>query len=139
MRYPSRPSLIAAVVAAAISALVVLWLALAGGQRQSADAISSSHTARGLHLGPFAPRPGEAFVPSAKLNLEKPPWEATPENTPAPPPGHVAAWTVSPPPPNPFAPPPPPPIVPPDPATTRPPMNNPGGVDGDRPPRSQTN
>jgi hypothetical protein len=66
-----------------------------------------------------------------------PPWEATPENTPPEsiPPGHIPAWEVHPPRPDPNQPAPPVPVPPPDPATHQPPMDNPGGVDGDRPPR----
>ncbi|HEY3353531.1 MAG TPA: hypothetical protein VGQ83_09800 [Polyangia bacterium] len=86
-----------------------------------------------------APRPpaaGPALTGAAAVTPEKqiPPWEATPANTPPPPPGHIPAWVVKPPRPEPSAPP-APPVEPPDPATHRPPMHNPGGVNGDRPPR----
>lgn len=66
---------------------------------------------------------------------ETPPWQATPENTTTLPPGTVPAWRVNPPPPDPNAPLPPPPKEPPNPALNRPPMDNPGGVNGDRPER----
>jgi hypothetical protein len=79
------------------------------------------------------PQVGKAPVATAERPMV-PPWEATPQNTPPVPPGHIPAWQVKPPRPDP-TPPPPPPVPPPDPATHRPPMHNPGGVDGDRPPR----
>jgi hypothetical protein len=65
------------------------------------------------------------------------PWEATPESSPPLPDRHIPAWQVRPPPPDPNAAARPEPTSPPDPATTRPPMDNPGGVNGDRPPRAE--
>ncbi len=53
---------------------------------------------------------------------------------PSPAPGVLSVEQVAPPPPVPFAPP-PAPAEPPNPATHRPPVDNPGDVDGDRPPR----
>jgi hypothetical protein len=63
--------------------------------------------------------------PSALMKVpdEIPPWKATPVNTPALPPGTVAAWQVNPPPPDPSSPPPPPPHEPPNPALLRPSMD----------------
>jgi len=63
------------------------------------------------------------------------PWEATPETSPEVPEHHLPAWEVNPPPPDLNRPPPPPPRDTRDPATYRPPKHNPGGVNGDRPPR----
>jgi hypothetical protein len=73
-------------------------------------------------------------VPSDRRD-ETPPWQATPQNTTTLPPGTVPAWQVNPPPPDPSAPIPPPPREPPNPAQHRPAMDNPGGVNGDRPER----
>lgn len=67
---------------------------------------------------------------------EMPPWQATPQNANALPPGTVPAWQVDPPPPDPAQPLPPPPREPPNPALHRPAMDNPGGVNGDRPERA---
>jgi len=61
------------------------------------------------------------------------PWQATPENTPQVDDHHIPAWKV--PTPGPVAWTPPPVIEPPNPVETRPPSQNPGGVNGDRPPR----
>jgi hypothetical protein len=70
--------------------------------------------------------------PGAKV---PPPWEATPDNSPPVPKGQIPAWVVKPPRPDPTLQPPPVPHPPPDPAVFQPPMHNPGGVNGDRPPR----
>jgi hypothetical protein len=72
---------------------------------------------------------------AGSLADETPPWKATPNNTPALPEGTVPTWEVDPPPPDPSAPLPPDPVDPPNPAEHRPPLHNPGGVNGDRPPR----
>lgn len=84
-----------------------------------------------------AERAGKATSPAATPGApEVPPWQAS-----AAPragellPGTVPVSAVNPPPPDPDAPMPPPPVEPPNPALHRPPMDNPGGVDGDRPPR----
>lgn len=64
------------------------------------------------------------------------PWEVTRDNAPPPPRGHTPAYQVRPPPPDAArASSAPVPVPRPDPASTRPPMDNPGGVNGDRPPR----
>jgi hypothetical protein len=65
------------------------------------------------------------------------PWEATRENTPPVPAGQVPAWQVRPAAPDPTMHMPAAPVAPPDPQTTTPPMDNPGGVNGDRPPRPE--
>lgn len=92
------------------------------------------------------PEPGNANAPSrasaagpgvpGQPTKETPPWQATPQNTTTLPPGTVPAWQVDPPPPDPSLPLPPPPREPPNPALQRPPMDNPGGVNGDRPERT---
>jgi hypothetical protein len=63
------------------------------------------------------------------------PWEATRENTPAVDEHHIPAWKV--PTPRPTAWNPRPPSPPPDPIGNRPPTENPGGVNGARPPRER--
>ena len=60
---------------------------------------------------------------------------STPENTPMPGKGYIPAWKVKPPRPDPNAPAPPLPAELPNPQLVRPPMHNPNGVNGDRPPR----
>jgi len=76
-------------------------------------------------LGRSAPAPTQPTIP---------PWEARPENAPGKVPEHqIPAWKVLVPPPVAWTP--PPPVEPPNPITHPPPMHNPGGYDGDRPPR----
>lgn len=92
-------------------------------------------------VGISSPAPAPTTAPSTEARKsgapprELKPWEATKENSPPVPKGHIPAWQVNPPPPPPPSPPWPPPREPPDPQIHRPPMHNPGGVDGDRPPR----
>jgi hypothetical protein len=69
------------------------------------------------------------------LTREVPPWASKQEGTAPPPPHHVPAWQLRPPPPSAGDPTPSPPAEPPNPATHRPPDDNPGGVNGDRPAR----
>jgi len=69
-------------------------------------------------------------------HAETPPWQ-TPRDSKEPlPPGSVPVWRVDPPPPDRAAPMPAAPVEPPNPATHRPAMDNPGGVNGDRPERA---
>jgi len=70
----------------------------------------------------------------APIEKETPPWESTPENTPNKGPGFVPAWQVQPAPPisHEWS----RPQEPPNPITHRPPMTNPGGVNGARPERA---
>lgn len=63
------------------------------------------------------------------------PWEATSDDSRPVPAGQVAPWVVQPPKPNPVTQTPPRPVPPPDPQTSKPPLENPGGVNGTRPPR----
>jgi hypothetical protein len=63
------------------------------------------------------------------------PWEVTAENAKPAPPGFIPAASVRPPQPDPATPEPPRPVEPPNPTAYRPPTDNPGGVNGDRPPR----
>jgi hypothetical protein len=64
------------------------------------------------------------------------PWQVSRENTPPPPEGYVPAWKVRPPRPEQLGQVPlPPPREPPEPSLHRPPVENPGGVNGDRPAR----
>ncbi len=73
-------------------------------------------------------------VTRAGQPAEGPPWHAPPGDARALPPGTVPVEQIKPPPPDPSAPP-PAPREPKNPATHRPPVHNPGGVDGDRPSR----
>ncbi len=68
--------------------------------------------------------------------VEPQPWAATSTNSPPAPPEQIPAWQVRPPPPDPNAVRPVDPVAPADPMGNRPPMENPGGVNGSRPPRS---
>lgn len=79
---------------------------------------------------------GGLRAPNAPVELTDatPPWQTTPENSPPLPAGYVPAWVVKPPAPDPNGAL-PEPVEPPDPLTTPPPMDNPGGVNGDRPER----
>jgi hypothetical protein len=74
-------------------------------------------------------------APLARVQIPKetPPWKSAPSDTP-PPAGFVPAWKIKPPPPRPYVP--PRPIVPLNPIAHRPPMKNPGGVNGARPERT---
>lgn len=63
------------------------------------------------------------------------PWAAASTDS-LPPEGQVAAWEVHPPRPDPTTQMPPVPVEPANPQLTRPPLTNPGGVNGTRPPRS---
>jgi hypothetical protein len=93
-------------------------------------------TDAGRRTVPAAPPPSVVSrAAGSELADETPPWKATPNNTPALPEGTVPPWEVDPPPPDPSAPLPPDPVDPPNPAEHRPPLHNPGGVNGDRPPR----
>lgn len=65
-----------------------------------------------------------------------PPWEARPDNSPPVAKGYIPAWKIDSPRGDPNARPAPLPVAPPNPAEHRPPMENPGGVNGDRPPRA---
>jgi outer membrane biosynthesis protein TonB len=98
---------------------------------ETAPAVTAARTAPRLYA-PTAPL-AAARADAAPEPPTIPPWESTPQNTPTVPPGHIPAWQVKSP--RPEVTPPPTPVPPPDPASHRPPMHNPGGVDGDRPPR----
>jgi|CXWL01.1.fsa_nt_gi hypothetical protein len=80
---------------------------------------------------------GPPALNDAIATSESQPWEATPENSSPIPAGQIPAWQVNSPPPGvngavlPVVP------APPAGPTVRPPMHNPGGVDGDRPPRTE--
>jgi hypothetical protein len=88
-----------------------------------------SSTRAALYTAPGSIVPGER-VP---LQDEIPPWESTPLNTPTVS-NVLPAWKVEAATPA-FAPPPPPVVEPVNPALFRPPMDNPNGVNGDRPAR----
>jgi hypothetical protein len=98
----------------------------------AAVALLVALTLRGLHGTSESPA---AAPPRAQGTTETPPWQATPSNTANLPPGTVPASQVNPPPPDPSTPLPPPPREPPNPAVDRPALDNPGGVNGDRPER----
>jgi hypothetical protein len=116
---------------------VVVGLLLEGLYRTrpvtpSAAAPTSAAAAPAPRAAPVGGAGRAAAAPAPTKELQA--WEVTPANSPPVPPGHVPAWQVKPPPPEPV-PAPAAPVEPPDPATYRPPLHNPGGVDGDRPPR----
>lgn len=109
-------------------AVVVLVGLTLHGLRDPRVAIRTPVTgsaARALHPGSGAPM----------LESETPPWQATPDNTSAALPGTVPTRRVDPPRPDPSIRMPLPPVEPPNPAQHRPPLHNPGGVNGDRPER----
>lgn len=113
-----------------VAAAVFVGLTLQGLRGSNEHATAQPANAK---VQPSAPRsPG---APEDRRD-ETPPWQATPQNTTALPPGTVPAWQVNPPPPDPSAPLPPPAHEPPNPATHRPSMDNPGGINGDRPERT---
>jgi len=70
-------------------------------------------------------------VPLAKQIL---PWDSRRQDSPSAP-EYIPAWKVNPPRPDPNALPPPRPVEPTNPQLTKPPRDNPGGVNGDRPER----
>jgi hypothetical protein len=118
-----------------LGALFAVTAVLAGltlhglsGSRDNARPESSAGAASTGAASSAPAMPGQA-------GTETPPWQASPQNTTALPPGTVPAWQVNAPPPDPAQPLPPPPREPPNPAVHRPPMDNPGGVNGDRPER----
>lgn len=89
---------------------------------------------------PAALASSEVVRPNAApvaVSHQVPPWAATRENSPSVPAGQIPAWVARPPAPDlamhlPAA-----PVAPPDPQATTPPMDNPGGVNGDRSPRPE--
>src|SRR5262245_45644648 len=89
-------------------------------KQEVSTATKSGYAARRSTVA--APLDDKLFKP-VPLPKEMPPWEATPENSPPVPEGHIPAWVVKPPPPDPNLKPPPPPKEPPDPMTYTPPMH----------------
>ncbi len=118
-------------LAAAVVVLVVLTLR---GLRASNEPVTTVPRNAPATTTSAPASKGAAAV--TNVANETPPWQATPESTPTLPPGTVPAWKVSPPPPDPSLSPPSPPREPPNPALHRPSMDNPGGVNGDRPERT---
>jgi hypothetical protein len=117
-------------VLAALFGVVALLVALTLlGLRGSGATTPEPGRATGASSASSPSRAGSAAGPETE------PWQATPQNTTALPPGTVPAWQVNPPPPDPSAPLPPPPREPANPAQHRPAMDNPGGVNSDRPER----
>jgi hypothetical protein len=115
---------------------VILIVALTlHGLRDGPQPVSTDAAGRAATTGPATESPIAGPRVSPGLADETPPWRARPESTSALPAGTVPAWRVNPPPPDPSPPLPPAPIEPPNPAKHRPPLHNPGGVDGDRPAR----
>jgi hypothetical protein len=118
-----------------LGALFAVAALLAGltlqGLRSPSDSPRPESSAGAASSGAAAATPALPGQPGS----ETPPWQANPQNTTTLPPGTVPAWQVNPPPPDPSLPLPPPPREPPNPAVHRPPMDNPGGVNGDRPER----
>lgn len=85
---------------------------------------------------PAATPEPRARAPEADGPAALEPWQVSRENTPPPPEGYVPAWKVRPPRPEQLSQVPlPPPREPPEPSLHRPPVENPGGVNGDRPAR----
>jgi hypothetical protein len=134
------------------AAMALATLALVFGRSESRTTrVSTSGTSEGTaerpsatidipthHVVPRVVAVGTASLGNgARVSLtdETPPWESTPETIGPVPPHHVSAWKVRVPRPGADGPLPTPPHEPPDPATYRPPMDNPGGVNGDRPER----
>lgn len=82
---------------------------------------------------PDSARPAPAEVTAS---IETTPWQPAPDTRTALPPGTVPVSQIDPPRPDPALSLPPSRVIEPaNPALFRPPMDNPGGVDGDRPPR----
>jgi hypothetical protein len=96
-------------------------------------------TVSGLREEPAPPSASRRASPpasaGAELARETPPWQTPPATKEPLPAGTVPVWRVDPPRPDPSAPMPAAVVEPPNPATHRPPMDNPGGVNGDRPER----
>jgi hypothetical protein len=124
----------------ALGALLLAVALLVGltlhGLREGPQPVAKDADSRAATAGPA----NESSIAGPRvppgLADETPPWQATPENTGALPAGTVPAWQVHPPRPDPSAPLPPAPVEPPNPAEHRPPIHNPGGVNGDRPERT---
>jgi hypothetical protein len=118
-----RPAVLAALALAALTLLVVIGSPHDGSRRSQTSATDERRTPSRSDVAP---------PPLPRLILkETPPWKSTPKNTPAATPGLTPAWMVRPPPPPTLAP--PRPVEPPNPIAHRP--ENPGGFNGDRPPR----
>jgi hypothetical protein len=110
-----------------IATVAVLVLAGLPGGAVKPSVPSAAH-----RDAPLPVRAEPRLVPVPIPN-ETPPWESTPDNTPAGTPGIIPAWRVHPPPPPAVQP--PTLIVPANPAEHRPPLDNPGGFNGGRSPR----
>ncbi len=108
-----------------VAALVGLTLHGLRDPRGATRTLATGSAARSPHPGSGAPVHDSEIAP----------WHATPENASAALPGTVPAWRVNPPRPDPSIRMPLPPDEPPNPAQHRPPLHNPGGVNGDRPER----
>ena len=123
-----RSRLVGVIAAAAIAVGVVVGLTLAGLHHSRAPKDRSPST--GWRLDYPVPEPATAAVGNEGPRI--PPWEATPENTPDVPEGHIPAWVVKPPPPDPNMPAPPPAREWPDPAAQRTPLHDPRDMNGNR-------
>jgi hypothetical protein len=118
-------------LAAAVVAAIVVWSV--NNDRPVQRSLPLQLPDAGLPVA-LAAQP-RLLDPAAPPLVEPQPWAATPESSPPAPSGQVHAWQVRPAPPDPNAVRPVDPAPPPDPMTTLPPMENPGGVSGSRPPR----
>jgi hypothetical protein len=102
---------------------------------QPASKQAADERSRGTQLRASAVQNGAPKRPPDTTPKEILPWEVTAENAKPAPPGFIPAASVRPPQPDPATPEPPRPVEPPNPTAYRPPTDNPGGVNGDRPPR----
>ena len=136
-----RMAFVAAVVAGLLASLVLLGLrgrppsgGPAAASRATTPAVRTPTSAPAIHA---ATSDETSWQRRAPVPIEKqvPPWAATPKTVPAPGRGYLAAWKAHPPRPAPETFPILPRPTPPD-LSVRPPLDNPGGVNGDRPARA---